>query len=244
MQLNNAVVLVTGGAHRVGKAICLALAGEKAQVAFTYRASGEAARQTRQELEALGVQALALPCDQSDPTQVEPAIQRVLEQFGRLDGLVNSASIMHEAPFLETTVQDWDATINTNLRGPFLFTQSAARWMLAHGGGAIVNIIDESAVRPTRHFIHHSASKAGLWMLTRSTALALAPSVRVNAVLPGPVLIPQGWEESRWLRLTDSTPLQRLGTPEDASRAVIYLLKEDFITGQVIVVDGGRTLRG
>lgn len=244
MNLSGSIVLVTGGAHRVGKAIVMALAGEGARIAFTYQSSGEAARQTVGELEALGIPALALHCDQADAEQVEAAVQAVLAHFGRLDGLVNSASIMPEVPFLDTTPQDWDAALGINARGPFFFTQAAARWMLAHTGGAVVNIIDESAVSPTRHFVLHSASKAALWMLTRSTALALAPRVRVNAVLPGPVLIPQGWDAGRWQRLAESTPLKRLGTPEDVARAVIYLLKEDFITGQMIVVDGGRTIAG
>jgi len=115
--------------------------------------------------------------------------------------------------------------------------------MLAQAGGAIVNILDESALIPTRYYVHHSASKAALWMLTRSTALALAPTIRVNAVLPGPVLIPQGWDTIRWQRLADTTPLKRLGDPADVARAVLFLMKEDFITGQVIIVDGGRTLR-
>jgi pteridine reductase len=244
MDLVDSVIIVTGGAHRVGKAIALALAGEKAWIAFTYNASEEAALQMAKELEAFGSPALALRCDQSDPEQVARTVQSVLDRFGRLDGLVNSASIMPEVPFLEATPQDWDTTLAVNTRGPFFFSQAAGRWLLQHNGGAIVNIIDESAVSPTRHFVIHSASKAALWMLTRSTALALAPQVRVNAVLPGPVLIPQGWDEARWQRLAESTPLKRLGSPEDVARAVVYLMKEDYITGQMIVVDGGRTLIG
>ena len=243
MNLMDSVILVTGGAHRVGKAIAAALAGAHAHVAFTYNTSEEAARRTAGELDALGSPVLALRCDQSDPEQITRTVQAVLDHFGRLDGLVNSASVMPEVPFLEITPQDWDATLAINTRGPFFFTQAAASWMLAHEGGAVVNILDESAVSPTRHFIHHSASKAALWMLTRSTALALAPKIRVNAILPGPVLIPQGWEEDRWQRLASSTPLKRLGSPEDVARAVVFLMQEDYITGQMIVVDGGRTLQ-
>jgi NAD(P)-dependent dehydrogenase (short-subunit alcohol dehydrogenase family) len=242
MNLMDSVVLVTGGAHRVGKAITLALAGTGARVAFTYHSSEEEAHQTTEELEALGSKPLALFCDQSDPKQITRSVQAVLDHFGRLDGLVNSASIMPEIPFLEITPHDWDATLAVNTRGPFFFTQAVAAWMLEHEGGVVVNILDESAVSPTRHFIHHSASKAALWMLTRSTALALAPKIRVNAVLPGPVMIPQGWEEERWQRLASSTPLKRLGSPVDVAHAVVFLMQEDYITGQMIVVDGGRTL--
>ncbi len=244
MDLKGTFFLVTGGAHRVGKAIAEALAEEGAHVAITYRASAGPAHETVQGLQSRGVRALAVPCDQSDPVQVERAFQTVLAEFGRLDGLVNSASIMQEVSFLQATLQDWDASLNINLRGPFLFSQAAGGWMLEHGGGTIINIIDESAVSPTRHFVLHGVSKSGLWMLTRSSALALAPAVRVNAVLPGPVLIPQDWPEERWQRLADSTPLRRLGSPQDVARAVVYLAREEYITGQMVVVDGGRTLVG
>ena len=244
MNLRGSVILVTGGARRVGKAIALALAGEGASIAFTYHNSSAAASQTRLEIEQLGTRALALHCDQSKPEQVSRAVETVLQAWEQLDGLVNSAAIMDEAPFLETTVEDWDRAMQINARGPFLFTQAAARWMLAHDGGAIVNILDELAVTPTRYFVHHSLSKSALWMLTRSSALALAPSVRVNAVLPGPVLKPENWDEERWQRLTGKAPLKKLGSPEDAARAVAYLLREEYITGQMIVVDGGRTIRG
>ena len=132
--------------------------------------------------------------------------------------------------------------MSINVRGPFFFSQAAARAMQATGGGVIINILDESAVVPTRFFVHHSAAKAALHMLTRSTALALAPQIRVNAVLPGPVLMPEGYDTEKWQRLKAHTPLKRLGSPEDVARAVIYLMKEEYITGQVLAVDGGRTL--
>lgn len=239
MDLKDKVILVTGGAHRVGKIICQHLATQGARIAFTYNVSSEAARQTAAELGAL-----ALHCDQRDAEQISQTVQAVTNHFSRLDGLVNSASIMPDVPFLETTPQEWDEVMNINARGPFFFTQAAARWMLAHDGGAVVNILDESAISPTRFFVHHSASRAALWMLTRSTALSLAPRVRVNAVLPGPLLMPPGWDEARWQRLAASAPLQRNGTPEDAARSVAFLLQEEYMTGQAIIVDGGRTLIG
>lgn len=242
MNLNGSVILVTGGAHRVGKSICQALAAAGAKLAFTYHASAAAAQTTLAELQALGGPVLALPCDQADPAQVRKTVEDVLARFGRIDGLVNSASIMQEKPFLEITLEDWDATLAINTRGPFLFTQLVGAWLVEQGGGAVVNIVDESAFAPTAHFSHHSVSKAALWMLTRSSARALAPLVRVNAVMPGPVMKPQGWAEARWQRLAQTTPLKRLGTPEDVARAVVYLLQEEYITGQVIGVDGGRTL--
>ncbi|MBI4928054.1 MAG: SDR family oxidoreductase [Anaerolineae bacterium] len=244
MKLQDAVILVTGGAHRVGKSISMTLAAEKARVAFTYNSSNEAAARTLAELQALGVDALAVRCDQSDQAQIHQTIEQTLKHFGRLDGLVNSASIWQDKPFLETTAEDWETTLAINTRGPFFFTQAAARVMLAREGGSIVNIVDGSAFTPVQMGVHHGISKTGLWMLTRSSALALAPKIRVNAVSPGPVLIPQGWSEERWQSLAESIPLKRLGTPEDVARAVVYLMKEDFITGQTICVDGGSTNMG
>jgi NAD(P)-dependent dehydrogenase (short-subunit alcohol dehydrogenase family) len=244
MSLNNRVMLVTGGAHRVGKAIAVALASEGARVGFTYNSSEESAKKTRDELDRLTPGAWMMRCDQSDPGQIEATMQAALANYGRLDGLVNSASIMQEKTFFEIGVEDWDLTLNINARGPFFFTQLAGKWMLEHGGGAIVNIIDESAVGPTSGYIHHGASKSALWMLTRSSALILAPSIRVNAVLPGAVLKPPNWEEERWQSLKRNIPLKKLGTAEDVARAVVYLMEEEFITGQMIVVDGGSTLRG
>jgi pteridine reductase len=245
MNIKDRVFLVTGGAHRVGKAIAAAIANEGGNIAFTYNSSVETAQKTCAELEALGVQAIAMRCDQSDTGQITETVDAVLERFGRLDGLVNSAAIMQEVGnFFEITLADWDQTMDINARGPFFFTQAAARWMLAHDGGVVVNIIDESAINPGAFLMQHSASKSALWMMTRSSALALAPSIRVNAVLPGAVLKPPNWTEERWQQIIPLVPLKKLGTAEDVARAVVYLVKEEYITGQMIVVDGGSSLRG
>ena len=244
MNIKDRVFLVTGGAHRVGKSIAMALAAEGGKIAITYNASAESALRTCAELESLGVQALALRCDQSDLNQIPGVVEAVLQQFGRIDGLINSASVMQEVGnFFEITPADWDLTMNVNARGPFFFTQAAARWMLDHDGGVVVNIIDESAINPGAFLMQHAASKTALWMLTRSCALALAPAIRVNAVLPGAVLKPPNWTEERWQNITPSVPLKKLGSAEDVARAVVYLVKEDYITGQMIVVDGGSSLR-
>ena len=242
--LQGKVMLVTGGAHRVGKAIAMELAREGATVNFTYHSSEAEALQTVDEIMRMPGKAAAYRCDQTDLKQIESVIHEIATRSERLDGLVNCASIMQEVPFNEVTPENWDVTMAVNARGPFFFTQAASRLMLeGKSGGSIVNILDESAIEPTKYFVHHSASKAALHMLTRSTALALAPKIRVNAVLPGPVLMPEGADEEKWQRLEKNTPLKRLGTPEDVARAVVFLLKEDFITGQVLVVDGGRTIK-
>lgn len=241
--LTQKVILVTGGAHRVGKSIALALASEGASIAITYRNSKEQALKTVGELTALGVKSKAIFCDQTVIDQIAKVVDQVHQQFGRLDGLVNNASIMQEKPLTEITPEDWDKTMNTNVRGPFFFIQAAAKLMLSGDGGVIINILDESAAVPTKYYPHHGASKAALSMLTQSAALALAPSIRVNAVLAGPVLMPEGADEERWMRLEKNTPLKRFGEPDDVSRAVMYLMKEEYITGHVLVVDGGRSIK-
>ena len=242
MDIRDRVALVTGGAHRVGRSIALALAREGAHVAITYHTSADEAQQTVAEIEVCGVGGLAVRCDQSDPVQVAAVFDAIQAQWGRLNILVNSAAIMQQKPFLDITPQDWDATIGINLTGPFLFCQHAGRMMLAQGGGVIINIADEAGLTPWPRYVHHSISKAGVIMLTRAAALALAPKVRVNAIAPGPVLKPEGWTDERWETLRSSTPLDRLGSPQDVVEAVLYLIRAEFVTGHVLVVDGGRTV--
>jgi pteridine reductase len=242
LEIRDRIALVTGGAHRVGKAIALALARQGAHVAITYHASADEANQAAEAINACGVQSLALQCDQSDPAQVAAVLDAIQVKWGRLDILVNSAAIMQQKPFLDITPQDWDATLDINLRGPFMFSQHAGRIMLAQAAGVIVNIADEAGLTPWPRYVHHSVSKAGVIMLTKATALALAPHVRVNAIAPGPVLKPDGWTDERWDTLRASTPLDRLGSPQDVCEAALYLVRADFVTGHVLVVDGGRTL--
>ena len=250
MDIRDRVALVTGGAHRVGRSIALALAREGAHVAITYHTSADEAQQTIAEIQVYGVGGLAVQCDQSDATQVAAVFDAIQALWGRLDILVNSAAIMQQKPFLDITPQDWDATIGVNLTGPLLFSQHAGRMMLARNStvsetsGVIINIADEAGLSPWPRYVHHSISKAGVIMLTRAAALALAPEVRVNAIAPGPVLKPEGWTDERWETLRPATPLDRLGSPQDVIEAVLYLIRAEFVTGDVLVVDGGRMLRG
>ena len=245
MEIRDRIALVTGGAHRVGRSIALTLAREGAHVAITYHSSADEALQTVAEIEACGVGGLAVHCDQSNPAQVAAVFDAIQAQWGRLNILVNSAAIMQQKPFLDITPQDWDATLGINLTGPFLFSQHAGRMMLAQsaqGGGVIINIADEAGLTPWPRYVHHSVSKAGVMMLTRAAAMALAPKVRVNAIAPGPVLKPEGWSNEQWDKLRPATPLDRLGSPQDVIEAVLYLIRAEFVTGHVLVVDGGRTL--
>ncbi len=243
--LTDKVALVTGSARRVGKAIALALAAEGANLVIHYYGSdADMAQDTVREAKSFGVDAISFRADQADPPQVNRLFEAVQERFGRLDILVNSASIFERADFLSLSYAAWQRVLAVNLTGPFLCSQAAAHRMLAQTspGGVIVNIIDNSAFQPWPQFPHHGVSKAGLWMLTQVMARALAPSIRVNAVAPGPVLKEPNRSDESWARLAERLPLQRTGSPEDVARAVLFLIREPFITGVVLHVDGGEAL--
>jgi len=242
MDLKGKVGLVTGAAHRVGRDIALGLAREGMHVVIHYNASVEAAEHTLAEIKALGVEAIAVKADQSQATEVQALFVAAQARFDRLDVLVNSAAIMERKPFLDITEADWDRVLDINLKGPFLCAQQAAHRMLAGEGGAIVNIADLAGLEPWPVYAHHSVSKAGVIMLTKVMALALAPTIRVNAVAPGPVAKPVNWTHERWLAHAAKLPLQRTGSGQDVADAVVFLLKSDFITGEVLVVDGGSSL--
>jgi pteridine reductase len=244
MNIQGKTALVTGGAHRVGKAIGLALAQAGANVAITFHTAGDEARDTAAEIEQAGRRAVALPCDQRSVESIEALFAALRREFDRLDILVNSAAVMERRPALEVTLDDWEHVINTNLRGPFFIAQAAAKWMReVDRPGAIVNIADLSALHPWPTYVTHTISKSGLIAMTQTLALALAPSIRVNAVAPGAVLKPSGWDDQRWLKLADSLPLKRAGSADEVARAVLFCLQSEFMTGQTIVVDGGRNLK-
>jgi pteridine reductase len=243
MDAANKIALVTGGARRVGKAIALALARSGARVILTYHTSVEEAAATVAEIERSGGVASAVHCDQRDLGAIDRLFDRLRLDHARLDILVNNAAIMERQPALDITPDDWSRVIDTNLRGPFFMAQRAAQWMLTTGGGTIVNIADLSALHPWPSYLTHTISKSGLVAMTKSLALALAPSIRVNAVAPGMVLKPDEWSDERWAKMIAALPLQREGTPEDVAEAVLYCVRSDFMTGQTIVIDGGRSLK-
>jgi len=235
------VALITGGGVRVGRAIGLALAGRGANVAFTHLSCEECSR-TAGEIAALGVEALALTLDVREPGAAARAVEQVIARFGRLDILVNNASVWLKAPFLEITPEAWQAALDVNLTGPFLLSQAAAPQMLKQQAGLIVNITDLSAYQTWPGYAHHAASKAGLVALTRVMAAELAPHVRVNAIAPGTVLLPEDAPESKVQWATNNSLLKRVGRPEDVARTVLFLVDSDFATGAVYFVDGGRAL--
>jgi pteridine reductase len=184
-----------------------------------------------------------LGADLTDAAAAAALPGRVVEHFGQLDVLVNSAAVMERGTVAATTAQAWDAVMNLNLRAPFLLAQQAAPH-LAKQHGTIVNIADLGGLEPWPHYAAHSVSKAGLIMLTKVLAKALAPDVTVNAIAPGTVMVPDDYDDTRRVFLSETTPLQRLGTPNDAVQALLYLVEHgDFVTGETLVVDGGRRLR-
>lgn len=235
------VALITGGAIRVGRALTLGLAAAGYDVAINYHRSRAEAITAAQAVEALGRRAIVLPGDVSKSPEVEGIADRVDAEFGRLDLLVNNASLFEGAPLLEVAEHDWDRVMAVNLKGPFLMVKATAS-LLTRSGGQVVNLVDLSAFQPWVEYPHHSVSKAALLQLTRVMARALAPQVRVNAVAPGAVLLPESYDEGRAERSRAQSPLGTLGSAEDVVRTVLFLERSPFITGEVIVVDGGRLL--
>ena len=240
MELTGKVAVVTGGAHRVGKAIALALAGAGAHLVIHYHGSAEADA-TLAEIEALGVRAIGVSADLGDPAGAT-VFEAAEREFGGVDLLVNSAASFQSGSVLTLSPEEWRDTLNINLSGPFYCAQLAARSMQARGGGAIVNIADLSGLQPWAKYPAHSVSKAGLLMLTKVLAKALAPSIRVNAIAAGSVIKPPDWEEARWQASSQHTLLKRPGSGYDVAHAALFLLQEDYITGTTLLVDGGRSI--
>jgi len=244
--MRDAAVLVTGGARRVGAAIVRALHGAGVRVVVHCRSSLAEAEALVAGLNAeRAASAAIVQGDLADTGSLEALVAQAVSRFGRLDGLVNNASGFRATPFDTLTPADWEELSSTNLRAP-MFLAKAAAPHLARAGGAIVNVVDIHAERPLRDFAAYCVAKAGLAGLTRSLALELAPAVRVNGVSPGAILWPEpddAFPPEERARITAQTPLRRTGRPEDIAGAVKYLLLDaPFVTGQVLAVDGGRSI--
>ena len=243
MELRGRVVLVTGAGRRLGREMARALAGRGMTLAIHHHASGEGARALRDEVIAAGGRAECFTADLSDAGAARALPVRVAETFGRLDVLVNSAAVMHRLGFEETTPEQYDTVLGLNLRSVFFCTQGAAP-ALREARGKVVNLADLAGLQPWPGFAVHSVSKAGVVMLTKVLARSLAPEVTVNAIAPGAVLVPEDYDVEERERLARAAPLGRLGSPEDVVAALLYLLEGgDFVTGEVLTVDGGRLLR-
>jgi pteridine reductase len=245
VKLEGKTALVTGGGIRVGRAIALALADAGMNVAVHYASSSSGADATAKEIQAKGRKAETFPSDLTLPGEPEKLVDAVVARMGALDVLVNSAAIMTRDPVGGITYESWDATMALNLRAPFFLSQAACKKMNEHsGGGVIINIADLAAFETWSNHIPHSISKAGVVHMTRSLARALAPTVRVNAIAPGAVLLPEGWPSGEAEHLRETTPLKTLGSPKDVTDAMLFLLRSDYITGETMIVDGGRHVRG
>lgn len=240
------VVLVTGGAKRVGAAICRRLHASGATLAVHYRSSGQEALALRDELNALRPDSVAaFGADLLDPVALQTLVQAVVEKFGRLDALVNNASSFYATPLGEIDQQQWHDLLGTNLKAP-LFLAQAASDELRRRHGCIVNIADIHAERPMRGHLLYSVAKSGLVALTRGLAQEMAPQVRVNAIAPGVIVWPEGAaliDEEQRRKIVAHTLLKREGEPDDIAKTVAFLIQDAlYITGQIIAVDGGRSI--
>lgn len=242
MELAGQTALVTGAGRRLGQAIAVALGAEGMRVAVHYHASDSGASETARRIEAAGGTAFLVQADLRDPAAAPALIEKVLAAGGALDVLVNSAAEMVRTPLGTVTPEQWDALFALNLRAPFFLAQAAAP-ALEQGRGTIVNIADIAADETWPGYIPYSITKGGVAHMTRALARAMAPGVRVNAVAPGAVQLPDDWDDAAAARLASTTPLGRLGTPADVVNAVLYLLRADYVTGQTLAVDGGRLVR-
>jgi NAD(P)-dependent dehydrogenase (short-subunit alcohol dehydrogenase family) len=243
-ELKGKVALVTGSARRVGRGIMLGFARAGAHVVIHHSRSDDDAATAAEEAKALGVETLVVKADLSQYDEAARLFEAVKDKFGRLDVLVNSASVFEQKDFLDIPPDEWDTVMNVNLRAPFWCTQFAGRIMREAGiAGAVINIADNSGLRPWSVRPHHSISKAGLIMLTEVSARALAAyQIRVNCIVLGPVLPSPGQDEAAWANVEARLPLKRSGDPDDAARAAVFLATNDFITGAVLRVDGGEWL--
>jgi NAD(P)-dependent dehydrogenase (short-subunit alcohol dehydrogenase family) len=234
------VVLVTGSAKRLGRAVALRLAAEGADLLIHHGNSHAEAQETVVEIEKMGRRGVAFAADLRKVSEIRILFEEVGKAFGRLDILVNSAANFLPASIVSTTEEIWDASLDTNLKAGFFCAQAAAPW-LRRAKGAIVNFADVGGLQGWPGYIPHSISKAGVVMLTKVLAKALAPEVRVNAIAPGTITMPGDppeWEAD-FVKLA---PLQRTGSPSDIADAVSYLVHAEFMTGHVLVLDGGRSL--
>jgi NAD(P)-dependent dehydrogenase (short-subunit alcohol dehydrogenase family) len=245
--LRGKTVLITGAARRLGRASGLALAQAGADVAITFRDSAREARETVIDLSGFGVRAFALLCDVTDETSVRTMMKEAGRELGRIDILVNNAANYETVEFERLTVRQWDAIFASNTRGPFLVSREALKWMRRKRGkglapieAKIINMGSLGGLRPWATHAHYCSSKAALHMLTKVMAKALAPEIAVNAVAPGMIDLGEKSAAAFMRKMAKQTPMQRNGTGEEIARAVLFFATApQFITGQILSVDGG-----
>lgn len=234
MDINGKVALITGSAKRIGKEIALELARRGARIGVHYKSSASDARKVAGDAGAV------FQADLTDASAIERMFREIEDTFGRLDILVNSASVFAAATADDAAPEHWDSQMDANARAPFFVAQHAARLMRSNGGGKIINIVDVAGEVIWPSYLPYSVSKAALIAVNRGLAKAWAPDIQVNAIAPGPVLFPEDYTDEQKRLAIDRTLLKRAGSPADVVRATIFLIENDYITGEVIHVDGGR----
>lgn len=242
MEIKGRIALVTGGAHRVGRALSTALAEAGMRVAINYNSASAEADALVRELTAAGHECRAYRADLTQGDAPKSLVESVVRDFGGLDVLINSAAVMQRTPVDDVTVTTWDSMFALNLRAPFFLAQ-ASRPHLRDAKGCIVNLADLAAFETWPEYIPHGITKAGVVQMTRALARAFAPEVRVNAIAPGAVLLPDAWDEATRAHFASTTPLRRIGSPDDVVQAMLYLIRADYVTGDTLLVDGGRHVR-
>lgn len=243
MRLEGSAALVTGAGTRIGQAIAIGLAQSGCDVGIHYHGSAAGAEETARAVRSAGRRAELLLADLRDPAAARGVAAEAARRFQRLDVLVNSAAIMVQERVEDVTPDSWNATFDLNLRAMFFVSQGAIPH-LRRAKGKIVNMADIAGMEPWPSYVPHCISKAGVIMLTKGLARALAPDIAVNAIAPGAVLLPEDWDEQARNHIVETTPLKRLGSPEDVVAAVRFLLAgTDYVTGTILVIDGGRLIR-
>jgi pteridine reductase len=237
------VALVTGAGRRIGREIALTLGRAGACVIVNYNHSKAETQATVREIKGCGADAVALHADVARPAQVRRMFSAVERRFGRLDLLVNNAGVFFPVKWDQLTEKHWDQILSVNLKGPFFCAQQAAKLMLRRKRGQIINISSLGGLQAWPDYMHYCSSKAGLIMLTRCLAKALAPDIRVNTIAPGTILFPEEKRTRMIESVIRSTPLRKAGRGEDIARMVLHLACHgDFITGQIFPVDGGKSI--
>jgi NAD(P)-dependent dehydrogenase (short-subunit alcohol dehydrogenase family) len=242
VEIEGKVALVTGAAKRLGRSIALALAERGAELVVHYRDSEREAHEVLAQAKRYGGKPVAVCADLSSSPDITAMVETAMRAFGRIEILVNSAAIFYRTPFPSLTEADWDRFLTVNLKAPFLLCRQVGEIMQRQGRGKIINLADIAGTKAWADFIPYSVSKAGLLALTAGLAKALAPTIQVNAIAPGTVLLPEDSAPEEHEQAARRIPLQRLGSPADVARAVLYLLESDFVTGEVLSVDGGQRL--
>jgi NAD(P)-dependent dehydrogenase (short-subunit alcohol dehydrogenase family) len=235
-------VLITGAAQRVGHAVALDLAARGAHIAFSWLDEREPWKAAHDALAAHGGTVWSAQADVTRLTDIDTLVAGAAKALGGIDVLINNASIWTSAPALSITEAQWDAEMAINVKAPFFMAQRCAPYLKASGCGVIVNIADLSAFQVWPGYAHHAAAKSALVAVTKSLAVELAPEIRVNAIAPGTVLLPDNADQAKRDWAISKSALKRVGTPDDVARTLRYLVEEDFATGGVYFVDGGRAL--